>query len=145
MIVRKFDHDFKYKNYLLSCSGIMELETNEPLECGIGEPIPNSAKYTDDLGRERLKIPCTGTSHLMIRPNLAKPDLHTNIAVDMSNFLKQKLDNGDRVSVFAAVVDGGADYINTREATVLLLGRLFRDFGLEGLLLFRRCGGTIYT
>ena len=145
MIVRKFDHDYKYTGYLLSLSGIMELETDEHLECEIGDPIPISAKYTDDLGRERLKTPCTGTSHLMIRPNFSKPDVHSNIAVDMNDFLQQKLTNGGMTSVFAAVVDGGADYINTREATVLLLGRLFRDFELEGLLLFRRCGGTIYT
>jgi hypothetical protein len=125
----------------------MELEMEDHLkECEIGGTIPDAAKYTDSLGRERLRTPCTGTSHLTLRSTKSgKPDVHTNIAVDMDELLAKKLAAGELKAVFAAVVDGGNDYKNTREATVLLLGRLFKKYGLEGLLLFRRCGGKSYT
>ena len=123
----------------------MKLEMEEHLECEIGETIPDQ-RNTDDLGRERLRTPCTGTSHLTLRSTKSgKPDVHTNIAVDMDELLEKKLAAGDLRAVFAAVVDGGSDYTKTREATVLLLGRLFKNYGLEGLLLFQRCGGKSYT
>jgi hypothetical protein len=116
VVVQKFDHDFKYSQYLIACSGMMELENGEP-----------QATYIDEAGRQRLKTPCTGTSHLMLRSvKFGKPDLHSNIEVDMRNLMQTKKESGTLRPVWAAIVDGGSDYLNTREATILLLGRLFR-------------------
>jgi hypothetical protein len=143
VIVRKFDHDFKYAMYLIACSGLMELTIDE-VPANPSEDIPSTATYTDTTDRQRMKTSCTGESHLTLRPaKFGKPDVHSNIAVDMSDLLNEKLKKGTLRPVFAAVVDGGVDYTNTRAATIFLLGQIFKDFGLEGLMIFRRCGGVL--
>jgi hypothetical protein len=142
VIVRKFDHDFKYAGYLISCSGLMELTIDE-VPGHPSEDIPSNATYTDTTDRQRMKTSCTGDSHLVLRPTkFGKPDVHSNIAVDLHDLLEAKLKAGTLKAVIAALVDGAVDYTNTRAATIYLMGQIFRDFGLEGLIIFRRCGGA---
>ena len=132
LVVSKFDHDFKYSKFLVSVSGFMELD-NPPVH----------QEYTCPFtARQRVRTASSGSSNLTLRGVLFdRPDLHSHVT-DFEALLHKMRGEGRGVTpVIGLIVDGGVSYLTTREATVLLFGRLFRDFELEGLIILRRSRG----
>jgi hypothetical protein len=132
LVVAKFDHDYKYSKYLISLSGFMEL----------ANPAEHQEYTCPFTSRQRVKTANIGESDLILRSVMFdKTDLH-NAVTDFEILLTRLTKQGRKMPpVIGLIVDGGSTYPTSREATVLLFGRLFRDFELEGLVLVRRSKG----
>jgi hypothetical protein len=133
--VNKFDHDYKYSQYTLCVSGFMELATPEEFQ-------KENDVYVDTKGRDRVTTACTGKSHLWLRSTFHdRPDVDSNCS-DLRKVLnKKRRGESGLPPVVVVSVDGGASYDTRRDATILLMGEIFKDFALEGLVLVRRAGG----
>ena len=130
VVVNNYDHDYQTSEYLLALSGFIELVSPAEYEVVL-----------DDKNRDSVKKGTAGVAHLFMRALMYdKPDLYCNVG-DLRTILESKKSFGELRPVLSIITDGGDGYKNTRMATILLYGRIFRDFGLEGLILFRRTGG----
>jgi hypothetical protein len=130
VIINRFDHDYKFAKYLIGMTGYLELNNPDVYET-----------YFDALGRERIKGAVSGEVHTKLHSKLhAKADLLWNMD-ELRSRLEAAQEADELPSVVSVCVDGGAAYGTTRDGLVLLAGRIFRDFGLECLVIYRRCGG----
>lgn len=130
VVVNHYDHDYQTSEYLLALSGFIELVSPDEYET-----------RADTKGRDSVVKGTAGPAHLFMRPLMYdKPDLYSNVG-DLRAILEAKESSGKLRPVLSIITDGGDGYKNTRMSTILLYGRIFRDFQLEGLILFRRAGG----
>ena len=82
-----------------------------------------------------------GESHLWLRATkYCKPDIEIH-SIDVRQILTEKKSKGELTPVVHITTDGGNDFAGSRLAAVYLYGLIYRDFGLEGLILIRRAGG----
>ncbi|KAJ8030165.1 hypothetical protein HOLleu_26495 [Holothuria leucospilota] len=117
------DHDFPTPGYLIIPSGYMKLEPK----------VKKGTITKDSIGRDHIEYPVTGPLNIVLRAQpFAKATIETHMN-DLKPLLKSDASRGQSFAVLIA--DGGPDWNITSPLTQIACMRLWKDCGLDGLVL----------